>query len=1177
MKKYYHTLAGRIGLGYALVLVLLGGGILMMLFQVEKIKKVSHRIIQDRAPTTQASLKVISGVNQSVGALRGWLILKDESLKKEWEDAWQQLIKPAMYEMHGLSTEWTNPKNIQDLQKAEDLIRKLEHYQNEIEHFTILNDSAKANELLRKQAVPTSLETQDILTQMHQRQKKLMLADELRSTQVLKQMIYTNSFLLGAGVLLSVLLSIVISRSVSRPVNTAIKVANNIAEGHLNFPIRIQGPKELQGLGKSLLLMRDALKVSSQKSKDYNWLSNGYNQLSQKMLGEIPLDKLSNHIIGFLCQYLKAVVGALYLLNERGDELQLQGRYAFAKGEEFRSSYRPQEGLVGQAYTEKKPIWVEQPTAGQALVCGTFTVSSPIQLLVYPFLYKDQVLGVIELGTFTPFTPLQKEFIQEVMPGIGIRIQAAITQKQIIELLEETQAQAEELETQQEELRQTNEELEEQSKLLKTQQEEMLYTYEQLQLHRKELESKNGELESKSQDLIQHAEQLTSASKYKSEFLANMSHELRTPLNSMLILSETLAKNQEGNLEQEQVECAQIIHQSGMDLLNLINDILDLSKIEAGKMHIEKREVSLSKITESIHYTFTPLVHKKGLSLSVDIAPEVPDVIWTDLQKLNQILKNLLSNAVKFTEQGDVSVRFSIQSPGLLSIKVRDTGIGIPQEKKKTIFEAFQQAEGGISRKYGGTGLGLSIALQLTYLLDGQIELESQVNKGSEFTLTFPLIPQNTESTDTLLPEEDTIESLDLATQQLLQAAYINYPSIKDDRQSISKQDIVVLIVEDDAHFARILKKQANAKNYKCLVAATGEDGLLLIEKYRPDAIILDLELPGMHGNSLLKELKVHAEYSKIPVHIISATEYSLDSYKAGVVQCLTKPVNQSQLEEVFGEIETFIHRKMKYLLIVEDDAHTRKHIKSAISSYEIKLFEADTAETARKIIEKQTIDCIVLDLILPGPSGFDLINDLQRNQTHQLPPIIVYTGKELSEDEVNQMNTWAKSIIIKSEKSEERLLDETALFLHHTVDNLPHKQQQLIQEVYDKEEAFKNKKVLLVDDDMRNMFALSKVLKAQGIHVLKAENGLKALNVLEQEPDIHLVLMDIMMPEMDGYEAMRRIRKQPAFHQLPIIALTAKAMKEDRKKCIDAGANDYFTKPVEIDKLLSLIRVWIH
>ena len=947
--------------------------------------------------------------------------------------------------------------------------------------------------------------------------------------------------------------------------------ANNVASGDYAVDLAPRSDKDV--LGNALKMMTRSLRETTAANEKHNWLTAGQNQLNEKLIGDQNIEELADNTISFLCDYLEAKIGAVYLFNDKENILMLSGQYAFLSRKDTKEKFTLHEGLIGQAAREQKQISLTDITEEQMRITSSVLNAKPKNLLITPFLFEGKTLGVIEIGKLSNFTETEKEFINAAVESIAISINSAIARKKIQELLEETQVQSEELQTQQEELKQMNEELEEQAQNLKQQQEELQMTNEELEEQTQSLEMKNKEVEAAKYDIEQKTKQLEVSSKYKSEFLANMSHELRTPLDSLLILSKDLSENKKKNLNQDQIESAEIIYKSGHDLLILINEVLDLSKIEAGKMAINIERVSLVNFTDELLRNFKHQAEQKGLKLTSKLDRELPESIRTDSQRLNQILKNLLSNAIKFTEKGNVNISLNRYTESTLIISVSDTGIGIPEDKQMAIFEAFQQADGGTSRKYGGTGLGLSISRELAKLLGADIKLSSKLNEGSTFSLIIPLeIHHEHETLKTNTIKEPVLYKPRPENDSL----YLNYPAVEDDRNRISKDDKVVLVIEDDLKFASILLKQANKKGFKCLSAATGEDGLALALKYKPQAIILDIDLPGINGHKVLAELKTNPVVRHIPVHIISVNERSLDTIKEGAIEYLMKPVDKKDLENAFNRIENFVSRKMKNLLIIEDDENSRKAMRKLIGNGDVKCFETGTGKEALATYQGNHIDCIVLDIGLPDMNGFELIYQLEKIKDRQVPPIIVYTGKELTKEENNELQKYAESIIIKGVKSEERLLDETALFLHRTISNLPESKQLIINNLYDKEAVFHAKKILLVDDDMRNVFALSKILKERGMEIVKAENGKIALDMLEAHSDIDLVLMDIMMPEMDGYEAMKQIRLKQKFKKLPIMALTAKAMKDDKQKCIDAGANDYITKPVEVDRLLSLMRVWL-
>lgn len=952
--------------------------------------------------------------------------------------------------------------------------------------------------------------------------------------------------------------------------------ANTVASG--NYAIDIVPRSEKDLLGKSLEKMALSLRETTAANERHNWLTTGQNQLNACLRGDQTIEELANNTVTFLANYLQSNIGAVYLLNEKQTTLDLAGRYALATENGIREKFLWGEGLIGQVALEQKHILLSDVPEQHMVISSSVLNAKPAHLLISPVCFENKTVGVIELGKIAPFSETEIEFINSSMESIAISINSSMARKKIQELLTETQAQSEELQSQQEELKQINEELEEQSQNLKQQQEELQQTNEELEEQTGALEIKNKELETARIEIEQKSKQLEISGRYKSEFLANMSHELRTPLNSLLILSKDLADNKANNLTQEQVECAEIIYKSGHDLLMLINEVLDLAKIEAGKTTLIISRHSLKDFIDDLNRSFRHQVHQKGLEFIISTGEGLPEAIRTDARRLDQIIRNLLSNAIKFTSKGSIKVDIRRYDETNIAIAVADTGIGIAEEKQAVIFEAFQQGDGGTARKYGGTGLGLSISRELSKLLGGEIKVTSKINEGAVFTLIIP-IELNEEEDPEATPSTRGGEKT--TSRQYIPVfkennEFLNYPTIDDDRNNITENDKILLVVEDDLQFAGILLKQAHEKGFKCLSASTGENGLVLSEKYRPHAIILDMDLPGINGQKVLAELKMKPATRHIPVHIISATERRMELIKEGALEYLTKPVTKEQLEKAFARIENFTNRKLKNLLIVEDDDNSRKAIKKLIGNGDVQCFEADTGKKAMTVYKENHIDCIVLDLGLPDISGFNLIHELEKSDRDQLPPIIIYTGKELSKSENEELEKYAETIIIKGVKSEERLLDETALFLHRAVSELPESKQRIITRLYDKEGIFIDKKILLVDDDMRNVFALTKVLKGHGMNISKAENGIVALEVLNKQPGIDLVLMDIMMPEMDGYETMQKIREQTRFKKLPIIALTAKAMKDDKRKCIDAGANDYIEKPVDLERLLSLMRVWL-
>ncbi|MEA2451081.1 MAG: hypothetical protein QOG63_3013, partial [Thermoleophilaceae bacterium] len=758
------------------------------------------------------------------------------------------------------------------------------------------------------------------------------------------------------------------------------------------------------------------------------------------------------------------------------------------------------------------------------------------------------------------------------------------------------------LQTQQEELQQTNEELQEKAALLERQ--------------NRDIEIKNREIELARRSLEEKAAQLALSSKYKSEFLANMSHELRTPLNSLLILSNLLASNEDANLSEKQVEFAQTIHQSGSDLLTLINDILDLSKVEAGKMEIHPAHVGVEQVRDYVERTFRPVAEEKQLGFEISMSDDVPPSVETDEQRLQQVLKNLLSNAFKFTESGGVTLRIErapndiafaseilTRADNVIAFAVSDSGIGIPHDKLRLIFEAFQQADGTTSRKYGGTGLGLNISREITRLLGGEIRAESTVGEGSTFTLFLPenftpvepfgveaelptplapLLPEGLPATE--LPDEPEPPLVPMPSNGHGEEVVAEEPvlalpdGLEDDRAALFPGDRVVLVIDDSEDFMRTSLDVAHGRGFKVLMALRGEPGLALAHEYKPDAILLSLQLPITDGAVVLEHLKRHPETRHIPVHVMSDSDHRQEVLRAGAVGYLDKPIGRDALDGAFEDVATFIERRVKNLLVVEDNDVERTSIVELIGSGDdVDIAAVGSGEEAILALEDKSFDCMVLDLKLPDGSGFQLLEKIKKDKRHHQMPVIVHTGKDLTRREETRLKKYADTIIVKDVRSPERLLDETALFLHRIEARLPSEKRKILEQLHNADLVFEGKKVLIVDDDVRNVFALASVFEGRGMEVLFAENGREGLDALQKNPDVDLVLMDIMMPEMDGYETTRAVRDLPEFKSLPIVALTAKAMKGDREKSIASGASDYITKPVDVDQLLSLMRVWLY
>ncbi len=919
------------------------------------------------------------------------------------------------------------------------------------------------------------------------------------------------------------------------------------------------------------------------------WRRAGEAELAGTLQGDQRLDVLGNSVLSFLARYMDAKVGAVYTVEPDGS-LKRVAAYAFDPAERP-ETLQPGDGLLGQAAKDKSLLHVTQVPEGYLRVNSALGAASAIELLIAPAVIYGRVQAVIELGFLQRVSERQRELLAEASEQLAIAVRSSRDRSRLEQLLEETQRQAEELQAQQEELRVSNEELEEQERALKAsqaqmevQQTELEQTNSQLSAQTTLLENQKDELAQAQQVLQQRATDLERASRYKTEFLANMSHELRTPLNSTLILAKLLADNPQGNLSEEQVKYAQTISGAGNDLLTLINDILDLSKIEAGKVEVQVENIPLAATVEGLIKALDPQAQQKGLTLTGSIDPDVPNHLKTDGQRLGQILKNLLSNALKFTEAGEVSLRVSREAGGV-AFAVHDTGIGIADSQQELIFEAFRQADGSTHRKYGGTGLGLSISRDLARLLGGDITVESAPGRGSVFTLHLPdargqaLQPAPRPAMELPPPATEPPKVFGSTAPRTPTPAA---PQIEDDRGQLTVNSRTVLVIEDDPRFAVILRDLAREMSFQCVITHTASDGLAAAAMYRPRAILLDMNLPDHSGLGVLDQLKHNAQTRHIPVHILSVADYTHEALERGALGYDLKPVKRSQIVDALQKLEAKFSQSIRRVLVVEDDARQRESIEHLLRNVEsVQITAVETGAQALAELKGTTFDCMVMDVNLPDLSGYTLLERMAEQEETSFPPVIVYTGRSLSTDEEQQLRRFSRSIIIKDARSPERLLDEVTLFLHQVESALPAEMQKMLRNVRDRDSTLEGRRILVVEDDVRNVFALTSVLEPRGALVVLARNGREALDALaksreSQQAAIDLVLMDIMMPEMDGLTAMREIRKDASWKRLPIIALTAKAMRDDQERCLAAGANDYIAKPLDVEKLLSLVRVWM-
>mgnify|MGYP001481687498 CR=1 FL=1 len=953
-------------------------------------------------------------------------------------------------------------------------------------------------------------------------------------------------------------------------------------------------------------------RAAAQRRRE-EWFQTGQAGLAAAILGDLNLGQLGDAVLKYLAEYLGAHAGIFFARDE--SEYRRVATYGFPAGDSAQEVINRNDNLLGQAIKDGRSFVIEDVPDGYLRIGSGLGEAKPRHMVIAPAYADGATHAVFELGFVKNIDDRTMAFLDQASRAIGIAVQSANYRTHLQKLLEETQTQAEELQAQSEELRVANEELEEQSNTLKESQARLEQQQEELEVSNEELEEKTraleeynarirqqaAELEETARELEEKARELELSGKYKSEFLANMSHELRTPLNSLLILAKNLAANEEGNLTEEQVEESNIIYNGGLELLDLINDILDLSKVEAGKISIITDDVAPRDIARRMEQQFAPVAAENNLPLHIEIAPDAPAAIHTDTQRVEQILKNLLSNAFKFTEHGSVTLRIgrpdasinlkrvAVASAQAVVFSVTDTGIGIDEAKLNSIFEAFQQEDGSTDRHYGGTGLGLTIARKFAHLMGGEIQVASKKGKGSTFSLILPEVwkPEaeketsgsGTGAVDMRLPE---IPARKAEPQRMEIKAMPKAPVrefIADDRDHIDKKDKVLLIIEDDRDFAYVLMKTAQKRGFKCLVAGDGKTGILLATEQPVSAVILDLRLPDIDGLNVLDQLKHDLRTRHIPVHIMTGFT-DIDEWqplRKGAIGVLSKPVSAEVIDGALGKIEDILDASVKKVLVIEDDKKSQTAIQSLLRKKDLEITCIGMGATALERVAQEPFDCIILDLLLPDMTGFEWLNAVaEKVDSDRLPPVIIYTAKELTEEENRKLSQYTGSIVIKGAHSSERLLDEVTLFLHSVESTLSKDQQAIIRMQHNPDKVLRDRTVLLVDDDLRNTFALSKMLKKHGMNVVIADNGKMALEKLAQHDNVELVIMDIMMPVMDGYEAMRAIRRNKKWEKLPMIALTARAMPEEQEKCMEAGANDYLTKPVDMERMLTLMRVWL-
>ncbi|MBB3018219.1 HAMP domain-containing protein/signal transduction histidine kinase/DNA-binding response OmpR family regulator [Microvirga lupini] len=995
-----------------------------------------------------------------------------------------------------------------------------------------------------------------------------------------------------------------LAANLTNQVRAIAEVATAVTRGDLTRSITAEALGELAALKDNINEMIRNLRDTTLKNAEQDWLKTNLAKFTRMLQGERDLATVSNMILSEIAPLVNAQQGVFYTVENRGDEptLELVASYAFTERKHLGNRFRLREGLVGQVAYEKKRILLTNAPNDYIKIGSALGEAAPLNIIVLPVLFEQEVKAVIELASFNRFSETHQSFLDQLTESIGIVLNTIAANMRTEGLLKQSQLLTSELQSQQEELRNTNDRLEQQAatlrqseELLRQQQDVLQKTNEELEdkarlleIQKREVETKNQEVSIAKTALEEKAEQLSLTSRYKSQFLANMSHELRTPLNSLLILSKLLTENSEGNLTDKQKEFAKTIHAAGSDLLSLINDILDLSKIESGTVSLEVSNVAFKDLVENMDRTFRQVAEERKLHFQVEVDPKLPLAIRTDSKRLQQVLRNLLSNAFKFTERGGVTLQIgSAEGSPLragsqwIAMSVTDTGIGIPEDKQRIIFEAFQQADGTTSRKYGGTGLGLSISREIARLLGGEIVVSSTPGSGSTFTLFVPVEPPSSHGAlgTTSAVRSNGDGSASYASPEDAPGAMIRQPSAAmalsaslDDRHAITVGDRIVLIIEDDAMFASVLLELAREEGFKGLIAMDGASALALAHRYKPHAITLDIGLPDMDGWALLDLLKHDPRTRHVPIHVISVDDQKKRGLKAGAFGFLEKPVDREALMGALNRTKEFIDRPVKKLLLVEDDDNQRMSLSELMKSEQVDVTAVGTAEGALEVIQVRPFDCAIVDLGLPDLPGAELIERIRKTQGGEELPIVIYTGQDLTREEERRLQSIAATIVVKGEGSSERLLNDTALFLHRAISAIPEEKHIIVEHRADG--SLDGRKVLIIDDDMRNIFSLTSALEQHGISVIFAENGLEGIEKLQANPDVDVALVDIMMPEMDGYETMREIRNISRYHDLPLVAVTAKAMKGDREKCLEAGATDYVSKPVDIDQLLAVLRV---
>jgi signal transduction histidine kinase/DNA-binding response OmpR family regulator/CHASE3 domain sensor protein len=1180
------SIGTKIALGFALALVaLLAIGIVTTLDLQELTTDsgwVTHTVeVQQKLEALQGALP------DAESSVRGYELSSSPELKDTFKAASTKVLS-SFRDLRNLTQD--NSIQQQRLDQMEPLIKdRLETLRQilALPPTTALDDNRR--QALFQQGVQSMTSIRQIASDMEDEERHL-LQERREKANSMAQL--TSATIMGGTLLAFAFVGcagIFLTHSITGPLRKLGEGASLIGSGDYTHRVKITSRDEVGQM--AVLFNRMAEQVQQRQSTlaEQDELKQNLATFSSLFQGQRDLSVLGPSVLSQLATLLDARHSVLYLVEQdaAGPVLKLQASYAF---DQPRQDLRAGEGLAGQCMVDRQRIVLSDIPPDYLKINSALGEGRPTSIIVQPILFEKETKAVLELATVKPLKPSQFTFLDQFAANLGIVLNTIASVMRTEELLRQARDSEQLLQEQQEELQQTNEEMEQTNEEMQQTNEEMEEKVNLLAEQKRQLESANQEIETAREELEQRAQQIAEGSRYKSEFLANMSHELRTPLNSLLILSKMLADNAEANLSAKQIKYAETIYSSGNDLLELINEVLDLAKIESGSVTVDTEPVAFSNLRDFLEENFRHIAEGKHLDFHLDFSAALPTSIVTDPRRLQQVLKNLLSNAFKFTERGVVKVRVAPATQGweksakllgqaaaVVAFSITDTGVGIPPDKHNLIFGAFQQADAGTSRKYGGTGLGLSISRELATLLGGTLQLTESSERGSTFTLYLPAMYRKTPAASATTGQTDKPPMAFYTQPEPAVQIVATAEDVEDDRGSLQPGDTVLLIIEDDRTFGDLMRDFAREKGFKVILARSAAQGIALARQVRPAAITLDLHLPDNDGWVVLDRLKHDPKTRHVPIHVISVDPERERSMRLGAVSYIQKPATRASLDAALTQTMDFIKRPLKNLLIIEDDSVQRQGLSDLIGNGDVHTTAVGSAEEALDALSSGHFDCVVLDLGLPDSSGPDLIRAIHQKLGTGAPPIIVYTGKDLTRAEETELRMISDSIVIKNVRSPERLLDETALFLHRVQTNLPEPKQRIIEQVQKNDSLLTGRKILIVDDDVRNIFAITSALEASKMDVKYAESGKEGIEMLEKNPDIEIVLMDVMMPEMDGYEAIRRIRRIDRFRRLPIISVTAKAMKDDREKCLQAGASEYITKPVDLDQLRSLLRVWLY